>query len=106
MQISFTFLAGPSQMYVTWLTHEQPSGPPVVEYGIQSGKYELKKHGNMTKFTTAYSRYIYRVALEDLKPNTTYCNNPTISISVYNLIKNFFYQNFRLPMWFRTRIEQ
>ncbi|KAH9527597.1 Acid phosphatase type 7 [Dermatophagoides farinae] len=71
-QVHISYGAGPSQMYVTWLTHEQPSGPPVVEYGIQSGKYELKKHGNMTKFTTAYSRYIYRVALEDLKPNTTY----------------------------------
>ena len=61
-------------MYVTWLTHEQPPGQPLVEYGIQSGKYDMRKFGNMSKFQTSYSRYVYRVQLEDLKLNTTYCN--------------------------------
>ncbi|KAH9426662.1 Acid phosphatase type 7 [Dermatophagoides pteronyssinus] len=71
-QVHISYGAGPNQMYVTWLTHEQPPGQPLVEYGIQSRKYDMRKFGNMTKFHTSYSRYVYRVQLEDLKLNTTY----------------------------------
>lgn len=74
-QVHISYGAGYSQMYVTWLTQQRLSGQPLVEFGIQSGKYDRKSYGNMTKFTTAYTRYVYRVALENLEPNMTYCNH-------------------------------
>lgn len=67
----FVFALGnPSEMFVTWSTHEDP-GATVVEFGAVS--LTTAVNGTRTYFNDSTSQYIHRVTLTGLKPQTKYC---------------------------------
>ena len=66
---------------VTWLTMNKTDGVPTVHYAepkdfLVDGKTTLSQTGIMTEFTDEgklkMKRYVYRVKLPDMKPNTIF----------------------------------